>query len=136
MSDTLTTTRPLLDPAVFAGRIFLDGEWVVGGGGDIPVIEPATGAELTRAGLASPADVARAARSAAEAQKVWAALPHPQRAAVLRRAGELWSEHAEEISGWNVREVGAIPPLRSERCSRARSRGCRSPNGSRSASSA
>jgi benzaldehyde dehydrogenase (NAD) len=111
MSDTLTTSRPLLDTDVFGGKIFLDGEWVTGGGGDIPVMEPATGAELTRAGLASPADVTRAARSAAEAQKAWAALPHPERAAVLRRAGELWSVHAEEISDWNVREVGAIPPL-------------------------
>ena len=111
MTDTLTTARPLLDTEVFAGRIFLDGAWVVGGGGDIPVLEPATGAELTRAGMASPADVTRAAASAAKAQKEWAALPHPQRAAVLRRAGDLWTEHAEEISGWNVREVGAIPPL-------------------------
>jgi benzaldehyde dehydrogenase (NAD) len=111
MSDTLTTSRPLLDTDVFGGKIFLDGKWVTGGGGDIPVMEPATGAELTRAGLASPADVTRAARSAAEAQKAWAALPHPERAAVLRRAGELWSVHAEEISDWNVREVGAIPPL-------------------------
>jgi benzaldehyde dehydrogenase (NAD) len=30
---------------------------------------------------------------------------------VLRRAGDLWSEHAEEISGWNVREVGAVPGM-------------------------
>ncbi len=111
MTDTLTTPGLLLDPAVFAGRIFVDGEWVVGGGGDIAVTEPATGAELIRAGLASADDIARAARPAAAAQKEWAALPHSQRAAVLRRAGELWTIHAEEISGWNVREVGAIPPL-------------------------
>ena len=62
-------------------------------------------------GIADAADVARAAEGAARAQKEWAALPHPARAAVLRRAGQLWEEHAEEISGWNIREVGAIPPL-------------------------
>ncbi|HET6626642.1 MAG TPA: benzaldehyde dehydrogenase, partial [Nocardioidaceae bacterium] len=33
------------------------------------------------------------------------------RAAVLRKAGDLWQQHAEEISGWNVREVGAVPGI-------------------------
>ena len=45
------------------------------------------------------------------AEGVGARLPHPARAAVLRRAGQLWEQHAEEIGGWNIREVGAIPPL-------------------------
>ena len=53
----------------------------------------------------------KAAAAAAEAQRDWAALPHPERAAVLRRAGDLWHANAEEISGWNVREVGAIGPF-------------------------
>ncbi|HEY0776143.1 MAG TPA: aldehyde dehydrogenase family protein, partial [Nocardioidaceae bacterium] len=44
-------------------------------------------------------------------QREWAALPHTARAAVLRRAGDLWAQHAEEISGWNVREVGAVPGM-------------------------
>jgi benzaldehyde dehydrogenase (NAD) len=35
----------------------------------------------------------------------------PGRAAVLRKAGDLWTEHADEISWWNIREVGAIPPM-------------------------
>ena len=48
---------------------------------------------------------------AARAQKEWAALPHPARAAVLRKAGQLWEQYADEIGGWNIREVGAIPPL-------------------------
>lgn len=62
-------------------------------------------------GLAGPKDVAEAAASAAAAQREWAALPHIARAAVLRRAGDLWQRHAEEISGWNVREVGAVPGM-------------------------
>jgi benzaldehyde dehydrogenase (NAD) len=66
---------------------------------------------LGRIGRATPEDVDEAARRAAEAQKSWAATPHPARAAVLRRAARLWTEHAEEISRWNVREVGAIPPM-------------------------
>ncbi|MBL3667244.1 benzaldehyde dehydrogenase [Streptomyces sp. M2CJ-2] len=105
------TTGRLIDPQAFAGRIHLDGEWVEGAGGTIDSIEPATGGVLAAVGLADASDVARAAESAERAQKEWAALPHPQRAAVLRRAGRLWERHAEEIVGWNVREVGSIPPF-------------------------
>ncbi|WES63352.1 aldehyde dehydrogenase family protein [Microbacter sp. GSS18] len=104
-------TDVLIDPAAFEGRIHIDGEWVDGEGGSIDSVAPATGEAIAAVGLAGPADVARAARSAAEAQKEWAALPHPARAAVLRKAGMLWEQYAEEISGWNIREVGAIPPL-------------------------
>jgi benzaldehyde dehydrogenase (NAD) len=111
MSDTLQVANRLIDEAGFDSRIFIDGEWVTGAGGAIPSMEPATGETLAMVGIAGPADVTRAAEGAARAQKEWAALPHPARAAVLRRAGQLWEEHAEEISGWNIREVGAIPPL-------------------------
>ncbi|GII23223.1 aldehyde dehydrogenase [Planosporangium mesophilum] len=62
-------------------------------------------------GLATPEDVAEAGVRAAEAQKEWAALPHTARAAVLRKAGDLWQQHAAEISGWNIREVGAVPGM-------------------------
>jgi benzaldehyde dehydrogenase (NAD) len=98
----------LLDDSRWKGQIFVGGAWVPGEGGVADVIEPATGAALGQSGLAGPADVATAAASASEAQREWAALPHPARAAVLRKAGALWAEHAEEISWWNIREVGAI----------------------------
>ncbi|MBN9181381.1 MAG: aldehyde dehydrogenase family protein, partial [Microbacterium sp.] len=111
MSTTAHSLDRLIDESVFAGRIYLDGEWIEGGGGEIASIEPATGETLAMVGVASAADVARAAEGAARAQREWAATPHPVRAGVLRRAGQLWEQHAEEIMGWNVREVGAIPPL-------------------------
>ena len=101
----------LLDGIAWEGKVFKDGAWTDGGGGTYAVVEPATGDELGTMGNADAGDVAEAAASAAEAQKEWAALPHTARAAVLRRAGDLWSEHAEEIRDWNVREVGAIPPM-------------------------
>jgi benzaldehyde dehydrogenase (NAD) len=47
----------LMDEALWRGKIY-SGGWVDGGGGDAPVTEPATGAELGRAGIAAPADVA------------------------------------------------------------------------------
>jgi len=112
MTITMNETAPgLIDPDAWSGRIYIDGEWVSGSAGDIPVIEPATGAEIGRVGIASPADVTRAAAGAASAQKAWAATPHPVRAAVLRKAAALLEQHAEEIMDWNVREVGAVPAL-------------------------
>ena len=101
----------LLDGADWSGNIFVDGTWRAGSAGDAAIVEPATGEEVGRTGRAGPDDVTAAAASAAEAQQDWAALPHPARAAVLRRAGDLFGEHAEELSGWNVREVGAVPGM-------------------------
>src|SRR5262245_46184596 len=99
----------LLDEATWQSKIFSNG-WSAGAAGDAAVIEPATGEQLGRVGMAGAADVARAATSAARAQRDWAALPHTQRAAVLRRAGDLWTTHADEVHHWLVREAGSIPP--------------------------
>lgn len=101
----------LLDDGQWQGGIQVDGDWVAGGGGTRAVTEPATGEPLGKVGLASPDDVERAAAAAADAQREWAARPHPERAAVLRRAGDLWRQHADEVVEWNVREVGAIPAI-------------------------
>ena len=100
-----------LDTSTWEGRVFAGGSWTDAAGGVMDVVEPATGKVLGRVGRANADDVARAAESAAQAQREWAALPYPARAAVLRRAGALWAEHAEEISWWNIREVGAVPGM-------------------------
>jgi benzaldehyde dehydrogenase (NAD) len=100
-----------LSEEVWTNRIFLGGAWVPGSGGSIDVCEPATGGRLGQVGRATADDVAKAAESAAEAQREWAATSHVRRAAVLRAAAALWSEHAEEISWWNVREVGTVPAM-------------------------
>ena len=44
----------LMDESAWRGKVFLGG-WSPGGGGDIAVTEPATGAEIGRVGLASAA---------------------------------------------------------------------------------
>ena len=105
------STSTLLDGADWAGNIFVAGSWRAGSAGDAPIVEPATGQELGRTGRAGVDDVAAAASSAAEAQPGWAALPHTQRAAVLRKAGDLFTEHGDELAQWNVREVGAVPGM-------------------------
>jgi benzaldehyde dehydrogenase (NAD) len=98
-----------LDGASWQGNISLDG-WRAGGGGDAPVIEPATGSEIARTGRASVADVAVAGQIASEAQGEWASLLFNQRAAIIRKAGQLFVEHAHELSEWIVRESGGIGP--------------------------
>lgn len=96
----------LLDDRRWAGRVFT-GAWRQPAGSDEAVIEPATGAELGRFGMAGPADLAQSAELAAEQQRAWAATPFQQRAAILRRAGELWQQHADELAEWVVRESGS-----------------------------
>jgi benzaldehyde dehydrogenase (NAD) len=98
-----------LKEETWSGQVYSNG-WIAAEGGDAAVTEPATGRELGRVGIAAPADVARAAAKAAAAQPAWAATPYTQRAAVLRRAAQLWEENAAEIEDWVIRESGKIGP--------------------------
>ncbi|MEV7453835.1 aldehyde dehydrogenase family protein [Streptomyces nigra] len=92
---------PLLDPATWQPRPL--------SGGEHTVTEPATGDALATVSLAGADDVADAARAAHGAQRAWARLPHFARAAVLRKAGDLFAAHADELRTWLVRESGSIP---------------------------
>ncbi|GAB3885479.1 hypothetical protein GCM10029964_048210 [Kibdelosporangium lantanae] len=96
-----------LSDEVWQGRVFT-GSWVPAAGGEQAVREPATGRELGRIGLAAPEDVAASGTVAAEAQRSWAATPAQERAAVLRRAGDLWRTYAAEIGEWLTRESGSV----------------------------
>jgi len=97
------------DEKTWSGKIF-NGDWVSAGDGKLEVMEPATGGMLTVAGLGNVQDVAVAAQAAAHAQKAWALTKPEERAAILRKAGDLWHEHEAELSQWIIRETGSIPP--------------------------
>jgi benzaldehyde dehydrogenase (NAD) len=100
---------PLLDPvSTWTGAIF-DGTWHPAAGGERIVVSPATGEELGRTGLANGADITAACARAAAAQPAWAATPFEERGAIMRRAGRLLEEHAQEIAGWLIREAGSVP---------------------------
>ncbi|HXT91658.1 MAG TPA: benzaldehyde dehydrogenase [Trebonia sp.] len=98
-----------LKDETWSGQVY-SGGWITPEGGTAAVIEPATGNELGRIGIATTADVTRAVQKAAAAQPAWAAMPHTERSAVLRRAALLWEENAQEIEGWVIRESGKIGP--------------------------
>ena len=99
-----------LDRNLWEGKIY-SGGWAAGSGGEYDVMEPATGRALGKIGAATPADVAKAAERAAQAQQEWAALTYDARAAVLRRAAQLFTEHEEEIHDWLIRESGTTRPF-------------------------
>ncbi|MFC7309609.1 benzaldehyde dehydrogenase [Streptomyces monticola] len=92
---------PLLDPKNWQPRALA--------GGAYTITEPATGEQLGALTLAGGDDVDAAAEAAHAAQRAWAALPHFERAAVLRRAGDAFAAHAGELREWLVRESGSIP---------------------------
>jgi benzaldehyde dehydrogenase (NAD) len=98
----------LLDPSVWTGKAFADG-WQHTSGGTATVREPATGDTLGEVGIGDAVDVEAACARAVEAQPGWAATGFQQRAAILRRAGQLFEEHAEEIQSWIIREGGSVP---------------------------
>ncbi|WP_433733317.1 benzaldehyde dehydrogenase [Nocardia sp. CA-129566] len=97
----------LIDTYAWEGRIF-SGEWFFGSGEHYQATEPATGKSLGLVGSATADDVQGAVERAARAQREWAALPYDERAGVLRRAGQLFEKHHEEIEDWIIRESGAI----------------------------
>ena len=97
-----------LDEHRWSGKIFT-GEWTAPDGGTIPVVEPATGIEIGRVGEASLGDLQRSVARAREAQTAWAAVSFTERAAVLRRAAELWTQHSAEVHSWLMREAGGDP---------------------------
>ena len=90
------------------GRVF-GAEWRTAAGGSLDVLEPATGATLTRVGNATAADVRRAAAEARAAQPGWAATPYEKRGAILRKAARILEENQAELIPWIARETGGIP---------------------------
>ena len=65
---------------MWRGRLF-GAQWRPAIGGSLDVLEPATGAVITRVGNATAEDVRQAAAEARAAQPGWAATPYDQRAA-------------------------------------------------------
>jgi benzaldehyde dehydrogenase (NAD) len=99
----------LLEDGRWHDRVHVGG-WTAGSGGTHRAVAPATGETLGGVGNATPDDVGKAAGIAAEAQLGWARVKPAERAAVLRRAGELWERHAAEVQDWLVREAGSTRP--------------------------
>jgi benzaldehyde dehydrogenase (NAD) len=81
--------------------------WQPGSGEAYEVREPATGRPLLTLNRSTVDDVRRAAAAAASAQPAWAETNYQERAAVLRRAADIYEAHRPEFGTWTQRETGA-----------------------------
>jgi len=87
-------------------ELFVDGKWVAGSDGTLPVLDPSTGEVITEVARAGADDVARAVEAAAGAQPGWAATAPRERGEVLRKAFELMISRREEIAYVMSLEMG------------------------------
>ena len=106
-----TTTRPtiapkLMETAIWGGKMYVNG-WRVSQNGTADVTDKATGEVLATIANAGPADVREACRLAVKEGRSWAAVPADERAAILRRAGEILDQYKDEAIYWTVRESGS-----------------------------
>ncbi|MFA7279280.1 MAG: benzaldehyde dehydrogenase [Sterolibacterium sp.] len=97
-----------LNTTLWRGKLFLGGWSAASLTREIH--EPANGSVLTTVGMATPADVAEAARRAKQAQLAWVALPYEQRATIFRKAAAIIERETAGLTQWIVRETGSIPP--------------------------
>ena len=81
--------------------------WEPGTGAPIEDHEPATGRHLATVRGSTTDDVARAAAAAKAAQPAWAETSYQERAAILRRAADIYAANRDEFGTWTQRETGA-----------------------------
>ncbi|MCG8918930.1 aldehyde dehydrogenase family protein [Actinokineospora sp. PR83] len=80
-------------------RMFLDGEFVEGGGEPLKSINPATEEVLAEVSTANRDDVDRAVKAASRAQaEVWGPMPGAERAKYVYRIARLIAERARELA--------------------------------------
>jgi benzaldehyde dehydrogenase (NAD) len=97
-------TTTFFAPTSWQGKYFSAG-WKNGEPTD--VIEPATGAIIGSYGSAGASDLDAVVAKAVQAQKVWAAMVYPEKAAIFRRIGDLLGEHSDVLVDWLMREGGS-----------------------------
>ncbi|MEH1016110.1 aldehyde dehydrogenase family protein [Micromonospora sp. CPCC 206060] len=92
----------------------IDGVWGAGGaGGELVVHDPADDTPVSRAPVATAAEVAHAVAAAGKAAPGWAATPAADRAAALHRAADALAAAIEELATAQTAEMGR--PLESAR---------------------
>ena len=87
--------------------LYIGGQYVAASNGEtFDSINPATGEVLAKVQCASQADVDRAVASAAEGQKVWAAMTAMQRSRILRKAVDILRERNDELAELETLDTG------------------------------
>ncbi|PID36718.1 MAG: betaine-aldehyde dehydrogenase [Rhodobacterales bacterium] len=100
-------TYPKPDDLHPAASHYINGAYVEDeSGAALPVIYPATGEEIARLHLATPALVDRALEAARAAQGEWAALPGVERGRILRRAADIMRARNHALSVLETMDTG------------------------------
>ena len=90
-----------------SGKMYIAGEWVEGGSGDVQdIINPATGQVTGQVCLAEQQDLERALSSAELGLDVWATVPSWERGRILKNAADLMRERSAEIGQLMTLEHG------------------------------
>ncbi len=76
--------------------------------GPNPVLTPVTGEQIATTYVSNKADVQAAITAADEAFRTWREVPAPVRGALIKRWGELLTEHKEDLAIVVAAEVGKI----------------------------
>src|SRR3954469_13527170 len=97
----------ILIESTWRGRLF-GAQWRPAIGGSLDVLEPATGAVITRGGNATAEDVRQAAAEARAAPPGWAGTAYARRATIMRKVAALMEENQAELVHWIMREPGGI----------------------------
>ena len=80
-------------------RMYLDGEFVEGGGEPLKTINPATEEVLAEVSTAAPSDVDRAVKAARRAyDRVWGRMPGAERAKYIFRIARMIAERSRELA--------------------------------------
>ena len=84
----------------------LDGEWIVGSGAPLAVVNPVDGSTIWQGAAATNQEVTAACEAARRAFSGWAGLLLPQRIAICERFGALLIEQTDSLAAMISREVG------------------------------
>lgn len=94
-------------PCFAEQQLYIGGQYVAASSGEtFDSINPATGEVLAKVQCASQADVDRAVASAAEGQKVWAAMTAMQRSRILRKAVDILRARNDELAELETLDTG------------------------------
>ncbi len=88
-------------------QLMINNQWVdAEGGKTMPVVNPATGAEIGRLAHASIADLDKALAAAAAGFEIWRKTPVVERSKTMRKAAGLMRERADAIAAVMTQEQG------------------------------
>jgi len=111
----------LLDMIEIPRRLLIGGEWLdAASGNELPVIDPATGRELTRVACAGSADVDRAVAAAVAAfeEGAWSRMPIAERARALQRFADTIEARIEDL--YRIESVNNGRPITETRAQLSR----------------